>query len=578
MVLISRSIKNQPAKIATQKKSQEAGALEATDPDLSQNKPSTFATFVPVASISLKDIINGEPKEAVAIAKGLFVNRRTPEHQSNTAFYEGDHWQKGNGWIGEKPSIAIEGLAGAAIGMEKIRQGFVPINVIAEVNDRHVGGVLGREVNFDFVSADLLRLRRKKAPELPDKDPVAQQTDEDLTGWWNEDRPKDKLKESLVIALNEERSLLRFFIPRGLRDKNQQIPKQPNIPSALNFLHVDVVYSDKGGVFVDTDTRLRFGLYVKQENDRTIAELSWVESGLTILKVLSDDPDLVTEPLVCDLGGRLWMYELQRKPLITESVRALNRSINLDNTMMMRNVNLAGSRERYFMNVQRPTETVRVPDPAQALGYREERRPLAGLPVGAGASVFLDGVLIRDKEKDGAVIDRADPNISVTEPVQVTTFVQTYDQLYAALLGQCQQAHYLMSKDATSSGRSREQARAEFEGSLRLSKELVDDAGRWMLETGLRLAAHLCGKSAAYASLRCDFNSIIETGPISTEERQANRDDMKAKVLSRESVMSRNGTEDVDAEKKRIADDEKEAPVPAIPPPPQPNGDSQLIQ
>lgn len=172
--------------------------------------------------VSLQELITSEPAKAVGIAKKLLLDRRTADYQSNTAFYQGDHWQKGNGWIGERPSIALEGLIGAAMGLEKIRQGFVPINVIAEVNDRHVGGVLGREVNFDFVSADLLRLRRKKVPDLPDKDPLSQQTDEDLTGWWNEDRPKDKLKESLVIALNEERALLRFLSHGGLETRTSK--------------------------------------------------------------------------------------------------------------------------------------------------------------------------------------------------------------------------------------------------------------------------------------------------------------------------------------------------------------------
>lgn len=549
-------------------------------------------------AILLKDIISAEQKKAVSLAKQLFQNRRTAEHKANTAFYSGDHWQGGNGWIGERPSIALEGLSVAAIGLEKIRQGFVSENVIGETNDRHVGGILGREVNWDFVAEDLLRLRRKKQRDLPEKDSIASQSDEDLTGWWNEGRPKDKLKEALVIALNEGRALLRYFIPRGLRDANGQIPVQSNIPAALDFLHVDVVFADRGGVFVDCDTQKKFGLYVYQQgaqksdltdgyryNGESInqqpsidfVEVSWVENGITFLQVLSEDPALAQGPFSYDLGGRLWMYELKRKPLITEQVRSIQRSLNLANTMMMRNVNLGGSRERYFLNVERPTETVRVRDGTQASGYREEKRPLSALPIGAGASNFLKGVLIEDAE--GKVVDRADPNISITNPVEVTTFVQTHDQMYAALLSQCQQIHALISKDATASGRSREQARAEFEGSLRLSKEVVDDAGRWMLETGLRLAAHLCGQSARFAPLRCDFNSIIETGPISPEERQANRDDMKAKVLSRESVMSRNGTEDVDAEKARIAEDEQEMPNAIIPPVPKPaNGDSELVQ
>lgn len=558
--------------------------------------------------ISLKEIITAEPKKAVEVAKGLFTNRRTAEHQSNTAFFNNDHWQNGEGWIGEKPSIAVEGAAVVLTELEKIRRGFVPVNVITEVNDRHVGGILGREVNFDFVSEDIFRLRRKKEQDLPEKDALAKQTDEDLTGWWNEDRPKDKLKEALVIALNEGRALLRFFIPRGLRDENGKIPTQPDIPAALSYLHVDVVYSDKGGVFVDPETQRKFGLYCykggsvsyaselndgyryngessgSQSSSATVIELSWVDNGITFLKILSDDPKFVVETVACDLGGRLWVYELQRRPLITESVRAIQRSINLDNTMMMRNVNLAGSRERYFLNVARPTKTVRVPDASQVSGYREEEVPLTSLPVGPGASMFLNGALIKTKKEGqvGEIVDRADPNVSVTEPVDVTTFVKTNDQLYASALSQCQQIHVLIGKDATASGRSREQARAEFEGSLRLSKEVVDDGGRWMLETGLRLAAHLCNKTAAYVGLRCDFNSIIETGPISPEERAANREDMVAKVLSRESVMSRNGTEDIDAEKARIAEDKAEAPDPVIPSPipVPPNGEDKegLIQ
>lgn len=533
--------------------------------------------------IFLKDIIKAEPKDAVEAAKGLIKDRRTPAHVANTAFHSGDHWQSANGWIGEKPSALLEGIQMASIGLEKIRQGFVSENVIAQVNNRHAGGILGREVNWDFVSEDLFKLRRKKVRDLPDKDAIATQTDEDLTGWWNEGRPKDKLKESLVIALNEEKALLRFFIPRGLRDEQGAIPTQSTIPDALNFLHVDVVYSDKGGVFTDTDTQQKFGIYVKAKEDktqnRTVIEVSWVEKGLTFWQMISDDSELAQGPFTCDLGGRLWMYELCREPLITEQVRSSQKSLNLAKTMMMRNVNLAGSRERYFLNVERPTETVRITDATQPLGYREEKRPLAGVPVGAGMSNFLKGELIRDK--DGSVVDRADPNISITNPIEVTTFVNTIDQNYAGILRDCQQIHVLISGDATASGRSREQARAEFEGSLKLSKEVVDDAGRWMLETGLRLAAHLCNQTPRYLGLRCDFNAIIETGPVSPEERSANRDDVKAGLMSTETAMSRNGAEDVDAEKARIAEDKAEASAiaPVIPPVPKPlNGDSEVVQ
>lgn len=504
----------------------------------------------------LKDLLQPDQKKAVELASGLFKGRRDAGAIANTKFYLGDHWQDSKGWIGAKPLLTQAGALGTLL---QIKEAFVSENVIAEVNDRHVGGILGREVNWDFISEDLFQQRRKKKPgdTVPEKDQAARDADESLTQWWNEERPKNKLKEALTIGLNESRSFLRLFIPRGLAPEND-IPIQPKLSNALDFIHLDVVNCDKGGVFIDTDTQKPFGLYVYQVADKAVAEISWVEKGVTFLQKLSDDPALATNPVPYDLGGRLWMYELNRKPLITEQVRSNQRSLNLALTMMMRNVNLAGNLERVIMNAERPKQKKRVPaDNPQ--GFTEETID-GDFLVGPGATNVLTGLLIRDN--DGKIIGRANPNISYRDPVPITTFTGTRDQFYASILGQTQQIHALISKDATASGVSREQARAEFEGSLKLSKEVVDDAGRWLLESVLRLAAHLCNQSEKYKGLRCDFNSIIETGTVSTDTRQANRDDVKAGLMSEETAMSKNGIEDTGAEKERIAQEKLDAPNP----------------
>jgi hypothetical protein len=270
------------------------------------------------------------------------------------------------------------------------------------------------------------------------------------------------------------------------------------------------------------------------------------------------------------------MVEVNRPALITEQIRSSQKALNLALTMMMRNVNLAGNLERVIINAERPKRKIRVADASQATGYREETVDSEWL-TGPGVSNLLSGLLIRDD--DGKIIGRANPNISYRDPVKIDTFTGTRAECRESIVGQAQQLHIMISGDSTVSGRSREQARAEYRGSLQDSKEPLDDTGRALLEGALRIAAQFCNRVGDFAGLRCDFDARIEDGPVSPEERNANREDVKAGLLSKEGAMSRNGIEDTDSEKMKIAEDKAEAPDPIIPPVPKPtNGDSELVQ
>lgn len=539
--------------------------------------------------ILLKDILQPDQKKAVGVASGLFNGRRTAGAIANSLFYDGDHWQNGNGYIGAKPLITH----GFNQTMAQIKEGFQSENVIKEIVDRHVGGVLGREPLWGFVpqktvSQNSLSRRRRLAKflrqlftnndqEIP-QDPRAQEADEALTVWWDRAEPRKKLKEALRICLNEERAFLRLFVPRGLRDENNEVPEQESLTDALSLLHVDVITSDKGGVFIDSDTQKPFGLYVYQVNQSKCVELSYVDAqGKTILQVLSDNPDLVVEPIAYEMQGRLWMYEVSRSALITEQIRSEQKALNLTKTKLIRNVNLAGDLERAIMNAERPKQKVKVADSTQASGYREETIDSEWLQ-GAGVTNLITGLLIKDE--NGKIIGRANPNISYRNPVPIETFVGTRAECRESMLGQAQQLHIMISGDASVSGRSKEQSRAEYRVSLEDSKESLDGAGRWIIESPLWLGAQFCNRTADFAHLRGVFDCVLKDGPVSPEERTANREDVTAGLLSTESAMSRNGVEDTDAEKARIKEDKAEAPVPIIPPPIEKpiNGDSQLIQ
>ena len=547
--------------------------------------------------ILLKDLLQADQKKAVEAAASLVKNRRTAELAARWEFYVGNHWQNGKGWIGAKPLLG----RGFNQTMNHIREGFVSENVIKEVVDRHVGGILGREPLWGFVPQKLpssgATARRKRFAKLfnvvftaidtvsqflgKSVDPQAQEADDALTLWWDKgeetQKPKRKLKDALARCLNEEKVLLRFFVPRGLYGADKTVPTQNSLADALNVLHLDVIPSDQGGVFIDTDTQKPFGVYVYQVEKSRCAELTYVnDSGQTVHQILSDNPDRVVEPIAYDLQGRLWMYEVNRTALITEQICTEQRSLNLTKTMMMRNVNLAGNLERAIINAERPKQKVRVPDDNNPLGYREVVMDSEWL-VGPGVTNSLTGLLMRDD--DGKIIGRANPNISYRDPVPIDTFVGTRQQCRESILGQAQQLHIMISGDATVSGRSKEQSRAEYRASLQDSKDPIDGAGRWILEGALRIAAEFCDRVADFADLRCVFDARIEDGPVSPEERSANREDMKAGILSQETTMSRNGVEDTDAEKARIAEDKAQTPTSTVlPPPTDTNSGKELIQ
>ncbi len=540
----------------------------------------------------LSEILQPDQKKGVLAALSFIKDRKkkSPGAISNWEFYIGNHWQNGKGWIGAKPLFGIDGYTQT---MKQIEDAFVSENVIKEFVDRHIGGILGREPLWGFVPQSTVNQstvsRRRRFAKLFNMivqtltgatlDRRAQEADEALTVWWDNAKPRKQLKMALARSLNQDRALLRMFIPRGLYNKDIPIPKLRSLVDALALIHVVVAPYDEGGVFTDSDTQRPFAIFAYQIDRANCVELSYVnELGETILHILSDKPELAVEPIAYQMQGRLWMHEVERPALISEQIRSEQRSLNLTKTMMMRNVNLAGNLERVIMNAERPKKKISVVDPNSTTGFREDTIE-AGWLSGPGITNSLTGLLIRNDNNE--IVGRANPNISYRDPVQIETFVGTRQQCRESILGQAQQLHIMIAGEAAPSGLSRREAKGEYRSSLNDSKEPTDDAGRWILEAPLRLAAQLCGRTEDFADLRCDFDSRIEDGPVSPEDRSANREDMKARLLSRESAMSRNGTEDTDAEKMRIAEDEAEAPripSPSPSPPPSSNRSAELIQ
>lgn len=522
--------------------------------------------------LAIKTLTNMTTVNTIAkdIMNGFFTGRRTEAAQENRLFYDGDHLQKEydyRGWIGERPRL------GSSYGdyMSRVEEAFVSRNVIKEGADRHDAGILGREPLWRFLSKttqskDLTEPQQKLVKEAEDA----------LTEWYNERNILGIFQQSDITAILEGKAIIRPYIKaKAVDKKNGKLKKQISLADALKLLRFEVITADKGGVFEDDETFEDFGVYAYEDKDgNKKAEITYLDDeGKTRLRKIDarDISDFVPNnfptslgkyiseadlnkfkpnEMAMELGGRLFMYEVDRVPLISEQVRQLSKSLNLTLTMMMRNINVAGARTTTVSNAKKPTETTTYTD-AQGNPTRETKE----VPVkrGVGTTLFLNGLPVYS-EDGKSIVGYTSPNINVQDPVSVENFIKSLIEFYEAILTELNQLHVSISGDATASGRSRQEARAEFEKSLVKTKTLIDALGRWLIEVALRFAAFLCGRPE-FLEFRCDFNSIVDAGIPSAEERAANREDYKEGVICKETLQSRNGVDVTDAENAKISAD-----------------------
>jgi hypothetical protein len=503
--------------------------------------------------------------------------RRSPVALAATEFYNGNHWQDSLGFIGQLPPNS---LPGAAFMLADIKAGFVSENVVQEVIETHVGGILGREPIWSFLPSEGEADRANKAS-------FENVTGETLTPWWNERKALRDLQKAVTILLCESVSVRRLFFPR------KGVPLiASNLADALKSIYFETVTADTAGVFTDPDTQADIGIFLFEEKDAEgtvtsqCAELSFLdEDGNTACRVVRDKGD-PTDYGPYQLGGRLLICQLDRRALITEQVQSNQRALNLAHTMMMRNVNMAGSRERTVTNAQPPIPSTGKVSITSVATKVDGRFP-GTFKTGAGAVNFVMGYPIHDE--DGNIKGYTNPNVNISDPVSVETFVATSDHYREAIYSQCHQRHVLIVDKADTSGRAREVARREFERSLKETKTIIDAAGRWQLETTLRLAAQVSNQVSRYAQLRADFNCLIDAGEPDPAKQQQVLEMRKPggprlqPLISDETARNWAGVEDAAAELAKIEQEAQQppadpTPMPSLPlKPSKPNGQDTAL-
>lgn len=471
-----------------------------------------------------------DPAEAL---KRLIPPRSELSHLT-ARFVDGDHFQDGAGWIGDLPSEPAARMQ----HLTMLRHAFIASNQIAKVLSRHQAGVMGRPPRWaiQMGSASL-----------------AQADAEAVTTWWQQAGIHAMLQQATALLLRDRRVVLRLAIPPLPEDR----PAPQTLAEALRLIALVPVAGDAGTVLRDAWEHVQYGVVLGVDTD----DQAWTEvttrQGLhTALRVIRHDAD---QTVWYPLGGRLLHHMLERPVFVTPQMVRLQQALNLDLTQLVRNINLAGSRERYFLNAKPPGDYIAttaddplgvlVPQSYPPVYQRFVPRPMA---VGAGVVNFVQGSEMLDK--DGNAVGVANPNINITDPAPVDGFKLTKDELLWCLYDEADQLHILISGDATASGRSRIEARAAFVESLRQTATALDQAMRWLLETSYALACYLLRRPLP-PDLTSTAACVLHAGMLSPAEMLALSQLVQQGLLSHETALQLFGIDDPDGEVRRIREE-----------------------
>lgn len=494
------------------------------------------------------------------LARQIVGSRQSTINSTALSFYNGDHWQGSNGWIGPRINQNDRRFQET---MQAIERTFISRNAIGEFVDRHVSGVLARELHWSLTV-------NKPIPPVKDENPITgeeievpgepaaqdqaliEEAQEALVEWWNNRNVLETLKHALAGLLNIRRAPLRFSVPPGLRDAEGNLPRVADLKAALDYLYLDHMGFDDitleqvqptATVWVNSNTRKPVGVFVYMETQQEErAEISYVnEAGNTVLRIIGRNGD-IGQALEAPLGGRILMYEMTRKALTTPAIMSQQRSLNKTYTMKDRNDTQGGYLERYLINVKWP--------------MREERDPTTGetklvpdtMYSGPGTINSLQGVEYQD---EAGVTHVMSPDVLFRDPVPATTFIDSGGDTYVNMLKEVNQLHYA-EKDLAVSGESRRQSRASYTKDLQSSGNVIEACVRWIIETALAQAAYFMGSPGRYEGLRAYVQTIIDAGPVSPDDMRVAAEMLDRGVWDWELTASATGVDDVDALKKRL--------------------------
>lgn len=476
--------------------------------------------------------------------------------KENRAFYEGDHWQREKGWIG--PHVGADTSLSATELMTEVERGFVSVNKIEEGVNRHRDAVCGHPVSWH--AAPRRFLPKGEVPTSAEATALAE-IEASMTRWWDEKGLAELVSDATATLLWAARAAIRNYVPAGFvvttfnedTGQNERGILASTLDEALFVIFPEHPRPEDGYVYQDPQTKEQVAvLFVNRTNDDgsvdDYVELTYRDGSDIVYRQVPRSPKR-TQPQEVRIRalGPLPFLEMKRKPLVTESVRQNQKALNFANTMIPRNLETGGFLERTMLNAEMPGDWEYNAD-----GEKTKFIPKS-YTLGAGSTAWLQGTSFKDAQGNTHMMN---PSVTYREPIDPKPAATSAGHHERNMLSEMRQEHVLTNTEALMSGKSREQARAGFEGSVRPTKRAVERLVQDLLESALALAEWFLGTPGKWTTnFRFLANCRIDTGPVSPEEREQDAAAVAANAMSAELYMERSGINDVDAEIARIRND-----------------------
>lgn len=450
-------------------------------------------------------------------------------YEQNQKFYDGDHWQDGEGWLGQIP----DGNERQAL-LNQIQRTFVHKNMVAELIDRHVGAVVGREPAWSIVPVEL----DEEAGDDAENETIALY-EALLTQWWDGQRVGEEITTGLPSLLYAGRAVWRFYISPAAIEGDERVGALSRVEDedVWRYIYLEALSRTRAAVYRDKELAQDIGIYrYTNADDKDEIEISYVdELGMTHLQVLSEQT--VLGETVLDLGKRLPIFEINRaKPFISPSMIKNQMALNLGETMRTANTFKTGFNELILFN-------------AHLNGSKQEVE---------GRTVFIPDPIIRGPGRlhNFVGVRGADGSMTTPSAFEAGAFdparlIAGSDASKRNMYEEAKQLHAMISGDAVVSGEARVQATGDFEASLRPTKAKVDALLRWVLATSLDFHLLMTGR-ARDEGVRVDASARLSASIPNSETVRIARENATNEFWSMETALVASGIEDPDAEMQRL--------------------------
>lgn len=465
----------------------------------------------------------------------------TLAEQENIDYYTDEHIKY---WIGSRPDDKDPYKEKV---WREIKRVFVSANFVKECIDRHVEALIG---NFPEIK---LKSSTESQPTA-----LIEAGEKEISKWLSQMFRSASTQEScedmnpIIQALTRMcvlgKGYLRLFA-RSRYKNSEDFYKKVSL-HAPDKSQVRMFYDDEGTLeaieYLFADRKIE-----RQELDPV--------TGVLTFKIYRDEGDkekgITIDQYELDLNHNWTIVELKAPALITKSIKSLQNAINLDLTMLARNVVQAGFLERLLLNAQTPGEFIEsesgnlefIPDPG-------------GYTAGPGTTAVVTGIPIGDNPNNPE--NYTTPSVVFRDPVDVTTFEKTLNTYVPRMYHEFGQGHLLSAGDGAISGVSRIQLSMDFSNKLKRQIETVENSLEMVFYTALLMLAHHSGRVEQYKKVEAVVELSLQDHLLTPEEHQQIREDFTAGIMSHETTLQLLDVGDPTAEiERKSAEREEEMKV-----------------